>query len=72
MLVYSIASKEVSFFRHAIQMLPERWDKVIVSDELYFVLREFKIYYIILSENGGGKRLPLNLIIFSSFKQFNT
>jgi len=27
-----IASKNVSFFRHGIQMLPERWEKVVASD----------------------------------------
>jgi len=31
-----IASKDVSFFRHRIQMLPERWKKVLTSDGQYF------------------------------------
>ena len=31
-----IAAKEVSFFRRGIQMLPERWEKVVSSDGQYF------------------------------------
>ena len=31
-----IASKDVSFFRRGIQMLPERWEKVVASDGQYF------------------------------------
>ncbi|EFN68867.1 hypothetical protein EAG_04413, partial [Camponotus floridanus] len=31
-----IASKDVSFFRRGIQMLPERWKKVVASDGQYF------------------------------------
>lgn len=31
-----IAAKEVSFFRRGIQMLPERWQKVVSSDGQYF------------------------------------
>jgi len=27
-----IASKDVSFFRHGIQMLSEKWEKVVISD----------------------------------------
>jgi len=31
-----IASKDESFFRRRICLLPERWEKVIASDEQYF------------------------------------
>lgn len=31
-----IASKDVSFFRRGIHMLPERWEKVVASDGQYF------------------------------------
>jgi len=31
-----IASKDLSFFRRGIQMLPERWKKVVASDKQYF------------------------------------
>jgi len=31
-----IASKDISFFRSGIQMLPERWRKVVASDGQYF------------------------------------
>jgi len=31
-----IVSKDVSFFRRGIQMLPERWEKVVASDGQYF------------------------------------
>jgi len=31
-----LASKDVSFFRCGIQMLTERWEKVMASDEQYF------------------------------------
>jgi len=31
-----IASKDEAFFRRGIRMLPERWEKVVASDEQYF------------------------------------
>jgi len=31
-----ITSKDVSFFRHGIHMLRERWEKVVASDGQYF------------------------------------
>jgi len=31
-----IVSKDVSFFRYGIQILPERWKKIVVSDGQYF------------------------------------
>ena len=31
-----LASKDMSFFQHGIQMLPERWEKIVVSDGQYF------------------------------------
>lgn len=31
-----IASKDMSFFRHGIHILPERWEKVVASDGQYF------------------------------------
>jgi len=31
-----IASKDESFFRHGIHLLPERWEKVVISDGQYF------------------------------------
>jgi len=31
-----IASKDISFFRRGIQILPERWEKVTTSDGQYF------------------------------------
>jgi len=31
-----IASKDETFFRRGIHMLPERWEKVVTSDGLYF------------------------------------
>jgi len=31
-----ITSKDADFFRCGIRMLPERWEKVVVSDEQYF------------------------------------
>ncbi|EGI68415.1 Mariner Mos1 transposase, partial [Acromyrmex echinatior] len=31
-----IASKDVSFFRRGIHLLPERWKKVVASYEQYF------------------------------------
>jgi hypothetical protein len=31
-----IASKDESFFRRGIRMLPERWEKVVASDGKYF------------------------------------
>jgi len=31
-----VASKEVTFFRHGIQMLPKRSEKVVASDKEYF------------------------------------
>ncbi|KAG5320967.1 MOS1T transposase, partial [Pseudoatta argentina] len=31
-----IASKDMSFFRRAIHVLPERWEKVVSSDGQYF------------------------------------
>ncbi|KAG5308637.1 MOS1T transposase, partial [Pseudoatta argentina] len=31
-----IASKDMSFFRRGIHVLPERWEKVVSSDEQYF------------------------------------
>ena len=31
-----ITSKDESFFRHGIRMLPERWEKVVASDGQYF------------------------------------
>ncbi|KAG5325792.1 MOS1T transposase, partial [Pseudoatta argentina] len=31
-----IASKDMSFFRHGIHVLPERWSKVVESDGKYF------------------------------------
>ncbi|EFN79299.1 Histone-lysine N-methyltransferase SETMAR, partial [Harpegnathos saltator] len=31
-----IASKDESFFRHGMQQLPDRWEKIIASDGKYF------------------------------------
>jgi len=31
-----IASKDEAFFRRDIHMLPERWEKVVASDDHYF------------------------------------
>ncbi|KAG5315358.1 MOS1T transposase, partial [Pseudoatta argentina] len=31
-----IASKDMSFFRRGIHVLPERWEKVVSSDGQYF------------------------------------
>ncbi|KAG5318711.1 MOS1T transposase, partial [Pseudoatta argentina] len=31
-----IASKDMSFFRRGIHVLPERWEKVVFSDGQYF------------------------------------
>ena len=31
-----IASKAEAFFRRSIRMLPERWEKVVASDEQYY------------------------------------
>jgi len=31
-----IASKDEAFFRFGIHMLPERWEKVVASDDHYF------------------------------------
>ncbi|KAG5318636.1 MOS1T transposase, partial [Pseudoatta argentina] len=31
-----IASKDMSFFRRGIHVLPERWEKVVESDGKYF------------------------------------
>ncbi|GBN95627.1 Mariner Mos1 transposase [Araneus ventricosus] len=37
-----IASKNVSLFRHEIQMLPERWEEVVASDGQYF---QWHVFY---------------------------
>ncbi|EFN88609.1 Histone-lysine N-methyltransferase SETMAR, partial [Harpegnathos saltator] len=31
-----VASKDESFFRHGMQQLPDRWEKIIASDGKYF------------------------------------
>ena len=31
-----LASEDVLFFRRRIQMLPEKWEKVVASDRQYF------------------------------------
>ena len=41
-----IVSKDESFFRRGIRLLPERWKKVIANDEQYFDRSIFSFYFL--------------------------
>jgi hypothetical protein len=43
-----ITSKDESFFRHGIRMLPERWEKVVASDGQYFQCQQRDILYYLI------------------------
>ena len=73
-----LASKDELFFQHGIQILPQRWEKIVASDGHYFqwhisnYFLKLKYYFSWKSsENLFQVQTRLNIIVSKHIKGFN-